>query len=66
MHRDATARLERVVRDLQADVYALHEIGDSPGKETDFDILNSVVANMEFKIDIMDDDTKKAKKALKR
>ena len=49
--KDATVRLERVVRDIQADVYALHKIGDYPNKEADFGILNSVVAHMEFKLD---------------
>ena len=59
--KDATARLERVFRDLQADVYALHKIGDYPNKKADFDVLNSVAAHMEFKLVTMDESTKKAK-----
>ena len=41
-------------------MYALHEIGDYPGKESDFDGLNSIIANMQAKMDHMDDKTKMA------
>ena len=57
---DAAARLKQVFQELRTKVYALHEIGDYPGKESDFDGLNSIVANMEAKMDHMDDKTKMA------
>ena len=57
----AAARLMQVHYELKAFVWGLADIGDYPGKETDFDQLNSVVANMEVKLDFLEDRKKNTK-----
>ena len=50
----AAARLMHAHHELKAFVWGLADIGDYPGKEIDFDQLNSVVANMEVKLDFLE------------